>query len=571
LTDSETNQVFTLSQLHETKGITFNKFHIHSWEKLIRQVTDENRCLLPQFQPHHINHNEENHPNTITVPERMSTEQANTTEYVFTDGSLKENNKDKVAVSAAFFGDNHKANHVFRTVGTQTVFNAEAQAIEYGLYTLPLNNTTVITDSKSMTSTISKIQQTAEQYKILLPKYATLSQIQAFAGKIMYKYRKSHKYAAILQSILVQILIREEQGYTVTFHHVFSHLLDHIYLPHKKHHMDQEEQQDKMNKMKQMYLENTMFYLEGNFQADRLCETLPSNSTHYPIQLQSASLPRFILKDNDTNEYASSNISAFIKDKYIQIQNEQLLEEHPELETTKFSPEIDWKASTWPIGDKTTTNDKLCSFQYKLKCETLQTPLKQQQQHQNEATTTTSQCLICLNPSQEPDITHIFSHCTLAIQHNTELWTTIQSQIAPLKTPWFNTTEDSTEHTKFTKLSKDLQWQLTLGDLGYIPAHITKTLNKEQYHKLQSITAESRYTLWKEYWKTSTQIKLTKSNNIIHPSSPPVGEPPPFSGNQQTLSVDLVTGTPLASTGRGQTQTLIKKQSKLTTFFTKLQ
>jgi hypothetical protein len=151
----------------------------------------------------------------------------------------------------------------------------------------------------------------------------------AFAGKIMYKYRKSHKYTAILQSILVQILIREEQGYTVTFHHVFSHLLDHTYLPHKKHHMDQEEQQDKMNKMKQMYLENTMFYLEGNFQADRLCETLPSNSTHYAIQLQSASLPRFILKDNDTNEYASSNISAFIKDKYIQIQNEQLLEEHP--------------------------------------------------------------------------------------------------------------------------------------------------------------------------------------------------------------------------------------------------
>jgi hypothetical protein len=102
-----------------------------------------------------------------------------------------------------------------------------------------------------------------------------------------------------------------------------------------------------------------------------------------------------------------------------------------------------------------------------------------------------------------------------------------------------------------------LQWQLTLGDLGYIPAHITQTLNKEQYHKLQSITAESRYTLWKEYWKTTNQIKLTKSNNNnIHPSSsvPPVGEPPPLSGNQQTLSVDLVTGT-LASTGRGRTQT----------------
>jgi hypothetical protein len=175
-----------------------------------------------------------------------------------------------------------------------------------------------------------------------------------------------------------------------------------------------------------------------------------------------------------------------------------------------------------------------------------------------------------LNLSQEPDITHIFSHCTLAIQHNTELWTTIQSQIAPLKTPWFNVPENSTEHTKFTKLSKDLQWQLTLGDLGYIPAHITQTLNKEQYHKLQSITAESRYTLWKEYWKTTNQIKLTKSNNIIHPSSPPVGEPPPFSGNQQTLSVDLVTGT-LTSTGRGRAQTFIKKQSKLTTFFKKHQ
>lgn len=101
----------------------------------------------------------------------------------------------------------------------------------------------MVTDSKSLVKAVKKIQTLINQNRILLPKSPNLQQIQHFAENIMYRYRKSHRYASVLQSIAVQILLREMQGFTTAFSHVYSHLLDHTYMPHKKHHMPKKQQE----------------------------------------------------------------------------------------------------------------------------------------------------------------------------------------------------------------------------------------------------------------------------------------------------------------------------------------
>jgi hypothetical protein len=60
--------------------------------------------------------------------------------------------------------------------------------------------------------------------------------------------------------------------------------------------MNIKERNKKMEKMKAKYEDNTMFFLEGNFKADRLCEELNFNTPHHAIQIHAASLPRFVIK-----------------------------------------------------------------------------------------------------------------------------------------------------------------------------------------------------------------------------------------------------------------------------------
>lgn len=367
------------------------------------------------------------------------------------------------ATSAVFFDENHSSNFSFRTVGTQSVFNAEAQAAEYALYTLPIANCTIVADSKSVVDAMCKLQNIAQQYNILLPKNATLLQIQQFATKIMYKYRKSHRYATVLQSILTEVLIRQMQGFIVKFIHVYSHLLDHQYISYNTHHMPQEERQRKLAKLQAQYNHDTMFLLEGNFMADRMCEEPVSDTTIYPIQIHAAALPRFVLKDIHNCTYASADTNSFVKTILNRIRIEEMLADHPELELTKFSPETDWNASIWPLNDKANHNNKLISFQYKLKSETLMTPARRfifQTETKSIPKLQSAQCPVCKHPTEEADIQHIFSSCTVAARHNKSLWQSIQSLLqehnCPSK-PWFTTeTEGIREQKAQTKHNKNV-------------------------------------------------------------------------------------------------------------------
>src|SRR5690349_14181299 len=106
---------------------------------------------------------------------------------VWTDGSLRTFSKGKKAYSAVYFGDNDPCNTSFRTVGRPSVFNAEAQAIEASLYCLSYSNTTIVSDSKSMTSTIKKLRNLVANSLILLPEDPSFEQVKQFVVQVMYK------------------------------------------------------------------------------------------------------------------------------------------------------------------------------------------------------------------------------------------------------------------------------------------------------------------------------------------------------------------------------------------------
>lgn len=105
---------------------------------------------------------------------------------MFTDGSLKTVQQTKIAISAVYIEDNNPANQIFWTVETQSVFNAEVQAAECALYSLSLSPTIVVTDSKSLTSTMIKLLNLVKQNKILLPINTTIQQTQEFAFNTVY-------------------------------------------------------------------------------------------------------------------------------------------------------------------------------------------------------------------------------------------------------------------------------------------------------------------------------------------------------------------------------------------------
>src|SRR6185437_15595652 len=119
LTNPNTLKILNLPELSETMGIRYNRLHTASWEKLIKTVTDSNGQLLSQFRPN-TNINNSNCSNLILEPKRM--EGNDSTQFVFTDGSVKNTHHNtKIAVSAAFFDNQHPSNTVFRTVGPQTI------------------------------------------------------------------------------------------------------------------------------------------------------------------------------------------------------------------------------------------------------------------------------------------------------------------------------------------------------------------------------------------------------------------------------------------------------------------
>ena len=113
--------------------------------------------------------------------------------------------------------------------------------------------------------------------------------------------------------------------------------------------------------------------------------------------------------------------------------------------------------------------------------------------------------------------------------------------------------------------------QIYIGDTEYIPQSISQSLSKEQQYTLQKEIAESRYSLWKDYWSKVIQINKSISNitNSVIPFPPssegassPTGDPPPGGGNM--LSMDGDSGALVAKSGM---EAFKKQQVTITKFF----
>ena len=325
-----------------------------------------------------------------------------------------------------------------------------------------------------------------------------------------------------------------------------------------------------MKKMQEKYQDKTLFLLEGNFLVDRMCEEPLQDTTHHNIQIHAAANPRFLLKDIKKNEYASSDLNSFLKQILSRKRNEEMLLDHPELESTKFSPEINWNASTWPLGDKKSGNDKLISFQYKLKSESL-TPARRhafQAESKRIPKLNSAKCIVCKHPTQKADMQHIFSSCTVAFTHNTQLWNDIQRCYKHNKVeicePWFCLHQNHTGNTNTTESEQNQAWQKQHGNTGYIPASVTSVLPKSMISELQATVAQSRFELWKDYWKNYIELLQTPSNSASSPGSNtfPAGEPPP--ALQQNQSAANTTSIQSEEATHNN-----KKQTTLFNFFSK--
>src|SRR4051794_6622225 len=89
----------------------------------------------------------------------------------------------------------------------------------------------------------------------------------------MYQYSKCHRYAAVLQSILMQILTRELRGFTVEIVHVFSHLLDKK--PNGEYVMNSDKRKQRLLQMQEQYGSLAMKFLQGNQCTDKQLENPP--------------------------------------------------------------------------------------------------------------------------------------------------------------------------------------------------------------------------------------------------------------------------------------------------------
>jgi ribonuclease HI len=362
----EDDTVFTYSELLQMLGTTVDNPGVvqPSWERLVKTVTNEQRVLNSQYIYNRKNDTNE-HPTTHITPNFIANYQVipnkKTPSHIvmWTDGS-KTKTLNPTAHSSVFVAPDSPHNMTFRTTGNQSVFNAEAQAIEFALTIAPIQNVTIVTDSKSVEEAIKAMKTCINVNRPLLPQQHTPEQLWKFIQLATYKYSKKHKYAHILQSILLQILMRESKQYTVEICHVNSHLLDEQM--GEPTNLSLDEQAYKMKHMHELYSHNTIKYLTGNYWADKQLSQPIIQSRYRQINLNSSTLPRFIIQNILTGEYSVGGIKEELKKQMQNLLLQEYLADYPELEMTRFSPEVDWESSIWPIKDTKTHMPSLENF-----------------------------------------------------------------------------------------------------------------------------------------------------------------------------------------------------------------
>lgn len=145
-------------------------------------VTQAIKLLMPEKSP---------------VPLIEWQQEERTQKEVWTDGSLR----DGMAISAVYWSDSSNMNIAFHAKGDQSVTNAEAQAVEAVLMSVPLNNSIIIyCDSEVVVESVKKCH--------------TWSPGQWAKSKIASNLRR------------IMSLIKLRRDITTDIQHVYAHLLD---------------------------------------------------------------------------------------------------------------------------------------------------------------------------------------------------------------------------------------------------------------------------------------------------------------------------------------------------------
>ena len=417
---------------------------------------------------------------------------------VWTDGSKKLIDGKDIANSACWFSNNSHKNISFHTVGQQTSFNAELQAIEYAIMNVvDTENIIIFTDSKPAIQIINR-----------------------------YLHKKNcQKTNPTVNRIVQWIQTKKEKFNTsVSLKQCFSHLLE-----NEKWNTEKLKnlQQQRIEAMKSEYNSLWHLILIGNQQADKLSQSSTINNNS-KLSINAKGLPCFLVTDSQKNyTIVESNILQVFK----QQSKEQLLKKWikhcPKRTADMINPLIHWNKSIWPLLEPYQKENKnIANFQHKLCQKVLPTKkfvFELVQQYEKNGWSKSIPLIrknkmklkylnnLCPTCGVAANTKHCFTDCIYAKNQQKILVNTLLLTLNEHRKDsiisfnwWF-----STDYRRNSFGPKLQGWNLELGDYGCLPVELEEFLKKNGFfdvaslmNKLDRLSQIHCWNLWKLHTKS---------------------------------------------------------------------
>ena len=191
---------------------------------------------------------------------------------VWTDGSKRIFENKETAFSACWFSNNNQKNICFYTIGQQTSFNAELQAIEYAIMNVADNkNIIIFTDCKPAIQIINR-----------------------------YLLKQNCQKTNPTVNRIVQLIQMKKSNFnaSTTLKQCFSHLFE-----NEKWNTEslQKLQNERIEIMKSEFDDFWQIILTGNQHADKLAQSNPTVNNNSKLSINANGLPRFLVTNSQTN------------------------------------------------------------------------------------------------------------------------------------------------------------------------------------------------------------------------------------------------------------------------------
>ena len=264
---------------------------------------------------------------------------------VWTDGSKRIFENKETAFSACWFSNNNRKNICFYTVGQQTSFNAELQAIEYAIMNVvDSENIIIFTDCKPAIQIINR-----------------------------YLLKKNCQKTNPTVNRIIQLIQLKKSKFnaSTTLKQCFSHLFE-----NEKWNTEslQKLQKERIEMMKSEFNNFWQIILLGNQQADKLAQSIPTVNNKSKLSINTNGLPRFLVTNSQTNyTVIESNILQVFKQQSKDTLFQKWIEKCPKRTADMINPLINWNKSIWPLLEPCDNKNKnkykhknISNFQQKL-------------------------------------------------------------------------------------------------------------------------------------------------------------------------------------------------------------